>query len=100
MLHCRSLGGLSILFGQVVRGVSAGGRVFEYLQLEPRISLHGGKTVPISTIKGTISFDHVTFAYQSRPNQVSAMTCVLCWMTCVLLYPVLDDLCDVVACVG
>lgn len=65
----RSLGSLSVLFGQVVRGLSAGGRVFEFMEREPTVSLHGGVVLPTSTIRGAISFHNVTFAYPSRPDQ-------------------------------
>uniref|UniRef100_A0A8C4LDX1 Mitochondrial potassium channel ATP-binding subunit n=1 Tax=Equus asinus asinus TaxID=83772 RepID=A0A8C4LDX1_EQUAS len=38
----RSMANLSVLFGQVVRGLSAGARVFEYMTLSPSIPLSGG----------------------------------------------------------
>uniref|UniRef100_A0A8C4YY90 Mitochondrial potassium channel ATP-binding subunit n=1 Tax=Gadus morhua TaxID=8049 RepID=A0A8C4YY90_GADMO len=38
----RSLASISILFGQVVRGLSSGARVFEYMTLEPSIQVLGG----------------------------------------------------------
>lgn len=66
----RSLGSLSVLFGQVVRGLSAGGRVFEFLELQPRVALHGGVALPVNSVKGAISFENVTFAYPTRPDQV------------------------------
>lgn len=71
IVHYRSLASLSILFGQVVRGLSAGSRVFEFLELQPRVALHGGVALPANSIKGSISFDNVTFAYPTRPDQVS-----------------------------
>ena len=38
----RSLAQLSLLFGQAIRGMSAGSRVFEYIELQPQIPLRGG----------------------------------------------------------
>lgn len=70
MGFCRSLASLSILFGQVVRGLSAGGRVFEYMDLEPRVALRGGTVLPNDTLQGKVTFDNVTFAYPTRPEQV------------------------------
>ena len=37
----RSLAQLSLLFGQAIRGMSAGSRVFEYIELQPQIPLKG-----------------------------------------------------------
>uniref|UniRef100_A0A663DNH5 ATP binding cassette subfamily B member 8 n=1 Tax=Aquila chrysaetos chrysaetos TaxID=223781 RepID=A0A663DNH5_AQUCH len=42
----RSMANISILFGQVVRGLSAGARVFELLTLEPSVALRGGGLHP------------------------------------------------------
>ena len=39
----RSLAQLSLLFGQAIRGMSAGSRVFEYIELQPKIPLKGGE---------------------------------------------------------
>lgn len=68
----RSLASLSLLFGQVVRGLSAGGRVFEYIDMQPRVPLRGGHTLPTGTIKGVVRFEKVSFAYPTRADQVSA----------------------------
>lgn len=69
MLFSRSLASLSILFGQVVRGMSAGARVFEYMELRPRVTLHCGHTLPKHSIRGVIRFEGVTFAYPTRQDQ-------------------------------
>lgn len=71
--HCtlpRSLGTLSVLFGQVVRGVAAGSRVFEYMELHPSVPLVGGTKVPVSEIEGRVEFKNITFSYPGRPEQV------------------------------
>ena len=67
----RSLGTLSVLFGQVVRAVSAGGRVMEYMDRQPSLSLlRGGKKLNPSEIEGKVVFKDVTFSYPLRNDQV------------------------------
>ncbi|XP_036212048.1 mitochondrial potassium channel ATP-binding subunit [Myotis myotis] len=64
----RSMANLSVLFGQVVRGLSAGARVFEYMTLSPCIPLSGGCCVPREQLRGSITFHNVSFSYPSRPG--------------------------------
>ncbi|NXR11548.1 ABCB8 protein, partial [Semnornis frantzii] len=74
---------------QVVRGLSAGARVFELLALEPSMGLRGGDTIPYHSLLGRIRFHRVYFSYPTRPG-----------------YPVLQDFsltlppCHTVAIVG
>ncbi|NWV16746.1 ABCB8 protein, partial [Origma solitaria] len=73
----------------VVRGLSAGARVFELLTLEPLVPLRGGGSIPAHSLRGRICFHHVSFSYPTRPG-----------------YPVLQDFsltlppCQTVAIVG
>ncbi|NXU41091.1 ABCB8 protein, partial [Drymodes brunneopygia] len=73
----------------VVRGLSAGARVFELLGLEPSVPLQGGVSIPAHSLQGRICFNHVSFSYPTRPG-----------------YPVLQDFsltlppCQTVAIVG
>ncbi|CAF0785116.1 unnamed protein product [Brachionus calyciflorus] len=61
----RSFAQLSILFGQALRGLSSGARVFEFLKLQPSIPVDDiGKK--IDNLKGTIEFKNVSFAYPNR----------------------------------
>lgn len=46
---------------QVVRGLSAGARVFEYMALSPCIPLSGGYCVPRELLRGAITFHNVSF---------------------------------------
>ncbi|XP_018430662.1 PREDICTED: ATP-binding cassette sub-family B member 8, mitochondrial-like, partial [Nanorana parkeri] len=62
----RSMANMSVLFGQVVRGLSAGGRVFEFMCLEAEIPLTGGSKLPL--LKGEIRFTDISFRYHVRPN--------------------------------
>ncbi len=67
---CRSLSTLSVLSGQIVRGLSAGGRIWEYMRLKPSVPLAQGRTIPTHCLHGNIKFDNVTFTYPSRVDQV------------------------------
>ncbi|XP_053553174.1 mitochondrial potassium channel ATP-binding subunit, partial [Bombina bombina] len=60
----RSMANMSVLFGQVVRGLSAGGRVFEFMSQEPEIPLTGGKK--LSALKGEVHFRDISFSYPTR----------------------------------
>ncbi|KAG8506161.1 ATP-binding cassette sub-family B member 8, mitochondrial, partial [Galemys pyrenaicus] len=64
----RSMANLSVLFGQVVRGLSAGARVFEYMTLSPGIPLSGGSCVPKEHLRGSVAFQNVSFSYPCRPG--------------------------------
>lgn len=66
----RSLSQGSVLLGTMIRGMTAGSRVFEYLAIEPKVDLIKGATIPLDRLKGEIRFENVTFAYPSRPDQV------------------------------
>ena len=66
----RSLASMSILFGQFVKGMSAGARVFEYMELVPTMKLSGGKVISPDKVKGNISIEHIKFSYPSRPEQL------------------------------
>lgn len=66
----RSLAQLSLLFGNVVRGLSAGARVFEFINTTPTIPLSGGKKIPFHSLRGDIKFQNVRFSYPTRAEQV------------------------------
>ncbi|XP_070200308.1 mitochondrial potassium channel ATP-binding subunit-like [Littorina saxatilis] len=65
----RSLAQMSVLFGTMVRGVSAGARVFEYIDTEPSVQLRGGRTIPFHSMLSSIHFNDVAFSYPTRPGQ-------------------------------
>ncbi|NXL98780.1 ABCB8 protein, partial [Tyrannus savana] len=81
--------GQGLALPRVVRGLSAGARVFELLTLEPLVPLQGGETIPAHSLRGRICFHRVSFSYPTRPG-----------------YPVLQDFsltlppCQTVAIVG
>ena len=65
----RSLGSLSILFGQVIRGWTGGSRVFEYISVKPTIPVEGGVKLDESGLVGNVEFRDVTFRYPARRDQ-------------------------------
>lgn len=68
----RSLAQGSILLGTMIRGLTAGTRVFECLAIQPEIDILSGITIPLAKLRGEIRFSNVTFSYPTRPNQVCA----------------------------
>ena len=66
----RSFTQLSILFGTVIRGMSSGGRVFEYLKLNPSIPVDD-RGLKLDQLSGHIKFTNVSFSYPNRSQSVS-----------------------------
>ncbi|XP_013114356.2 mitochondrial potassium channel ATP-binding subunit [Stomoxys calcitrans] len=66
----RSLAQGSVLLGTMIRGMTAGSRVFEYLQLEPKVELLRGYEIPSQRLYGEIRFENVSFAYPTRPDHI------------------------------
>eukprot|EP00117_Sycon_ciliatum_P018561 scpid34684/ scgid2622/ ATP-binding cassette sub-family B member 8, mitochondrial len=66
----RSMAQVSVLFGQAVRGMSAGNRVFEYMKLHPSIPVRGGATISADNLHGDLRLNNVKFIYPTRPEQV------------------------------
>lgn len=64
----RSLAQLSLLFGNYVRGTTAGMRIFSYLDLRPSMPLTG--IIPTEKPIGEIEFRNVTFSYPTRKEQI------------------------------
>ncbi|KAK6302773.1 hypothetical protein J4Q44_G00271280 [Coregonus suidteri] len=61
MSNTMSLASISILFGQMVRGLSSGTSVFEYLSFEPTIPRSGGGRIPYKSLTGWLDFMNITF---------------------------------------
>lgn len=58
---------LTYIFGDMLNSVGAAGKVFEYLDREPRVSTEG-KLTP-DQLKGHINYRHLNFAYPAYPNK-------------------------------
>ena len=88
--------GLSTLFGQVVRGMSSGSRVFQYITIDRETHLQCGG-LSLGAVEGTVHFKDVQFSYPSRPNQVEKgvkalakaphITSALAWLNFLHLAP-------------
>jgi ATP-binding cassette subfamily B (MDR/TAP) protein 8 len=69
----RSLSNLSLLFGQFVRGMGAGGRVFQYINLPTSYELTAGHNVylgdRLEEVKGEIEFHNIWFRYPTRSGE-------------------------------
>ncbi|XP_068975561.1 mitochondrial potassium channel ATP-binding subunit [Bombus flavifrons] len=66
----KSLSQLSLLFGSYVRGVSAGARVFEYLEMPPAHQMINGEVITDQSLAGNITFKDVEFSYPTRQDHI------------------------------
>ncbi|XP_033321351.2 mitochondrial potassium channel ATP-binding subunit [Megalopta genalis] len=66
----RSLSQLSLLFGTYVRGISAGARVLEYLDMPPSPMMVTGEIITDHSLAGNIAFKDVKFCYPTRPDHI------------------------------
>ncbi|KOC64653.1 ATP-binding cassette sub-family B member 8, mitochondrial, partial [Habropoda laboriosa] len=66
----KSLSQLSLLFGSYVKGISAGARVFEYLEMPPSPMMVSGEIITDQSLAGNITFKDVKFSYPTRPEHV------------------------------
>lgn len=66
----RSLSQLSLLFGTYIRGISAGARIFEYLDMPPSPMMIGGEVITDQSLAGNIIFKNVQFSYPTRPDHI------------------------------
>ncbi|XP_053116366.1 mitochondrial potassium channel ATP-binding subunit [Hemicordylus capensis] len=64
----RSMASMSVLLGQVVRGMSAGARVFEFMAPVPEAPICGGERLACSILRGNLDFQDVAFSYPTRPG--------------------------------
>lgn len=60
-----SLGGLSNFYSELNKALGASTRLFELIERQPRIPIHGGKVLK-EKLSGSVVFDNVSFAYPTR----------------------------------
>ena len=66
----RSLAQLSLLFGQVVKGVTSGARVFEFINTNPTLRyVDDADFTAVLNSPPSVKFEDVHFEYPTRPNQ-------------------------------
>ncbi|CAD5126000.1 DgyrCDS14180 [Dimorphilus gyrociliatus] len=66
----KSLTQLLLLSGQTVRGYTACGRVFQYLELPSLLGSSTSSGLKIDHLQGKVIYDNVTFSYPSRKEAV------------------------------
>uniref|UniRef100_A0A915IGS0 Mitochondrial potassium channel ATP-binding subunit n=1 Tax=Romanomermis culicivorax TaxID=13658 RepID=A0A915IGS0_ROMCU len=64
----RSLAQVSLLFGQVIKGTSAGARVFLFIDRQADLDKSGNRIIPYHSLLGEVKFDNVSFTYPNRPD--------------------------------
>ncbi|XP_042601967.1 antigen peptide transporter 2-like isoform X2 [Cyprinus carpio] len=57
---------LIYIFGDMLNSVGAAGKVFEYMDRKPEVSINGN--LQPSDLKGHVSFQNLTFSYPRRPD--------------------------------
>jgi ATP-binding cassette, subfamily B, bacterial len=72
VLGAGALGELSQVWSEISAAAGAAGRIGELLAIEPKIVAPPSPAILPVPARGAIAFDHVTFAYPSRPD-VSAL---------------------------
>ncbi|XP_048392245.1 ATP-binding cassette sub-family B member 10, mitochondrial isoform X1 [Stegostoma tigrinum] len=63
-----SIGGLSSFYSALMKGLGAGGRLWELYERRPEMALNVGMILEPDQFKGAIEFRRVTFAYPTRPE--------------------------------
>uniref|UniRef100_A0A8C0Y2L9 ATP-binding cassette sub-family B member 10, mitochondrial n=1 Tax=Castor canadensis TaxID=51338 RepID=A0A8C0Y2L9_CASCN len=63
-----SIGGLSSFYSELMKGLGAGGRLWELLERRPQLPFNEGVTVSEKSFQGALEFKNVHFAYPARPE--------------------------------
>lgn len=63
-----SFGGLSTLYGDLMKAVGASERVFYLVDRSPQVPFSGGRPIVRNGLEGSIEFSNVSFSYPSRPE--------------------------------
>lgn len=67
----RSLANMSLIFGQYVRGIGAGTRVFHYVNMNPNsVQMKEDSGIIPNSLEGNIEFKDVTFSYPTRKQKI------------------------------
>jgi ATP-binding cassette subfamily B protein len=64
-----AFGALTEVYGDVMRGAGAAGRMAELLQAQPEIRAPANPVALPEPPQGRLGFEHVTFRYPSKPDQ-------------------------------
>ncbi|XP_014937923.2 ATP-binding cassette sub-family B member 10, mitochondrial isoform X1 [Acinonyx jubatus] len=63
-----SIGGLSSFYSELMKGLGAGGRLWELLERKPELPFDEGVVLNQESFQGTLEFRNVHFAYPARPE--------------------------------
>ncbi|XP_001379107.2 ATP-binding cassette sub-family B member 10, mitochondrial [Monodelphis domestica] len=63
-----SIGGLSSFYSELMKGLGAGGRLWELLERKPVLPFNEGVVLNEETFQGALEFKGVNFAYPVRPE--------------------------------
>uniref|UniRef100_A0A5F8GMA5 TAF5-like RNA polymerase II p300/CBP-associated factor-associated factor 65 kDa subunit 5L n=1 Tax=Monodelphis domestica TaxID=13616 RepID=A0A5F8GMA5_MONDO len=63
-----SIGGLSSFYSELMKGLGAGGRLWELLERKPVLPFNEGVVLNEETFQGALEFKGVNFAYPARPE--------------------------------
>ncbi|XP_037676740.1 ATP-binding cassette sub-family B member 10, mitochondrial isoform X2 [Choloepus didactylus] len=63
-----SIAGLSSFYSELMKGLGAGGRLWELIERKPLLPFNEGIILNEQTFQGTLEFKNVHFAYPARPE--------------------------------
>ncbi|XP_037367311.1 ATP-binding cassette sub-family B member 10, mitochondrial [Talpa occidentalis] len=63
-----SFGGLSSFYSELMKGLGAGGRLWELIEREPELPFNEGVILSEKSFQGALEFKNVHFAYPARPE--------------------------------
>ncbi|XP_043820321.1 ATP-binding cassette sub-family B member 10, mitochondrial [Dromiciops gliroides] len=63
-----SIGGLSSFYSELMKGLGAGGRLWELLERKPMLPFNEGISLDEENFQGSLEFKGVSFAYPARPE--------------------------------
>ncbi|NXY32719.1 ABCBA protein, partial [Pomatorhinus ruficollis] len=63
-----SIGGLSSFYSELMKGLGAGGRLWELIERKPQLPFNEGITLGKDVFRGALEFKDIEFAYPTRPE--------------------------------
>nr|XP_006122065.2 ATP-binding cassette sub-family B member 10, mitochondrial isoform X1 [Pelodiscus sinensis] len=63
-----SIGGLSSFYSELMKGLGAGGRLWELIERKPELPFNDGIVLNKDLFKGALEFKEIHFAYPTRPE--------------------------------
>ncbi|XP_053238475.1 ATP-binding cassette sub-family B member 10, mitochondrial isoform X1 [Podarcis raffonei] len=63
-----SIGGLSSFYSELMKGLGAGGRLWELMDRKPQLPFNEGMVLNQDAFKGALEFRNIQFAYPARPE--------------------------------